>query len=495
MDSPMIFSDETPRATISRRQRDGTLQRIARGIYSTDLHASPEDQVSQHWMTVVAHEVPGAVIVDRSAPVGRPADGHLFVDAGPGPKRRPITLPGLTIVRRSGPGALDGDMPLQGGLMLSSQARALADNSRPSRASSGRPSATLSNSEIADWIAHLAARARPADMQRVRDRAERLAEETGTTETIGRVSDLISAALGTRTVDTHSRALGARQAGRPYDQQRVDKFAVLVDHLQGQAPSPIEATPPARAVHLPFFEAYFSNFIEGTVLTLDEAEDVMYHDEELPTHPEDAHDVAATFRLAADAEEARRVPASADELVDILRNRHSILMAARTDKHPGEFKGIQNQVGRDVFVHHDQVENTLRAGWDCLDQLDDPFQRAVAMMYVVTEVHPFDDGNGRVARLMMNAELSAAGESRVIVAPVYRGEYLASLSTMSNNDRPDTISRVLGFAQRWTAQLDFSTLQTAVNDLEATNAFVDPVTAYGEGVKLRLVSAVPAYEL
>ncbi|HWJ96582.1 MAG TPA: Fic family protein, partial [Acidimicrobiales bacterium] len=439
MDSPIIFSSEMPRSTISRRQSDGTLLRIARGIYSTDVHTSPEDQVNRHWMTVVAHEVPGAVIVDRSAPVGRPRDGHLFVDAGPGPKRRPIELPGLTIIRRSGPGPLDGDMPLRDGLMLSSQARALADNSRRSRAAGGRPPATLTDDEIADWIADLATRARPAAIGRLRDEAERLAEQTGTTATIGRVSELLGAALGTRTVDTGSRALGARQAGRPYDQQRVDKFAVLVDHLSGQAPSPVEAAAPARAVHLPFFEAYFSNFIEGTVLTLDEAEGVMYRDEDLPTHPEDAHDVAATFRLAADPDEARQVPASADELIAILRHRHATLMAARTDKHPGQFKGARNQVGRYVFVHHDQVEGTLQAGWDCLDQLDDPFQRAVAMMYVVTEVHPFDDGNGRVARLMMNAELTAAGESRLIIPPVYRGEYLASLSTMSTTtDRTDS---------------------------------------------------------
>ena len=32
------------------------------------------------------------------------------------------------------------------------------------------------------------------------------------------------------------------------------------------------------------------------------------------------------------------------------------------------------------------------------------------MMFLVSEVHPFADGNGRAARIMMNAELVAAGE-------------------------------------------------------------------------------------
>ena len=36
--------------------------------------------------------------------------------------------------------------------------------------------------------------------------------------------------------------------------------------------------------------------------------------------------------------------------------------------------------------------------------LDDPIARAIYMMFLVSEVHPFDDGNGRMARIMMNAE-------------------------------------------------------------------------------------------
>jgi Fic family protein len=32
------------------------------------------------------------------------------------------------------------------------------------------------------------------------------------------------------------------------------------------------------------------------------------------------------------------------------------------------------------------------------------------MMFLVSEVHPFTDGNGRVGRVLMNAESTAAGE-------------------------------------------------------------------------------------
>jgi hypothetical protein len=52
---------------------------------------------------------------------------------------------------------------------------------------------------------------------------------------------------------------------------------------------------------------------------------------------------------------------------------------------------------------------TLRGpnlNWMC-HALDHPFKRAAFMLFLISEVHPFIDGNGRVARVMMNAELVA----------------------------------------------------------------------------------------
>lgn len=170
-------------------------------------------------------------------------------------------------------------------------------------------------------------------------------------------------------------------------------------------------------------------------------------------------------------------------------------MAARRDKQPGAFKERSNRVGSHEFVAPDLVIGTLTAGWNRLTALEEPFARAVAMMFIVAEVHPFDDGNGRIARLMMNAELSAAGETRIIIPPVYRGEYLTSLNALSANSRPDALPRVLAFAQRWTAQVDFSDLHRAEAIMRATNAFVDPAVAHDHAIKLRLPSSIPAAEL
>lgn len=56
-----------------------------------------------------------------------------------------------------------------------------------------------------------------------------------------------------------------------------------------------------------------------------------------------------------------------------------------------------------------------------------PIARAIYMMFLVTEVHPFDDGNGRIARIMMNAELVNGGSSKIIIPTVYREDYMLAL--------------------------------------------------------------------
>ena len=67
-----------------------------------------------------------------------------------------------------------------------------------------------------------------------------------------------------------------------------------------------------------------------------------------------------------------------------------------------------------------RVDGSLRAGTlrhilEIARNLEEPFQRAAAMMFVLSEIHPFDDGNGRIARAFMNAERNGGGERRILI--------------------------------------------------------------------------------
>src|SRR5271165_3933641 len=107
-------------------------------------------------------------------------------------------------------------------------------------------------------------------------------------------------------------------------------------------------------------------------------------------------------------------------------------------------------------------------------------------MFLVAEVHPFSDGNGRVARIMMNAELVASGETRILVPTVYRTNYLMALKALSQNGITGALVRMLDFAQRYTAAVDFADFDRARIILDRTNAFADPNEADAAGIRLIL---------
>ena len=74
---------------------------------------------------------------------------------------------------------------------------------------------------------------------------------------------------------------------------------------------------------------------------------------------------------------------------------------------------------------------------------------------------------------MMNAELVAAGEQRIIIPSVYRNNYMMGLRGMSTNSNAAALIATLDFAQRYTGAIDYSDLETARQMLRDTNAFRD----------------------
>ena len=480
-------------AVASRRVADGTLRRLARGIV-TDEDGPAEEIVARHLYAIVAGLLPGGVISGRSARSGGlpsvASDGTRILTIVHPTRRRGLVLPGHLVVVTPGPGPVEGDLVHRhAGLSLASTARALIDNVAESHARAGRPSRTLTRPELEEWIDDLARRLGTDRLARLRDDVERTAVMLDADRDGRVVSTLIGAAQGTRRdARLGSAGLRARRAGEPVDPARLVLFDALVAQLRARAPEPRPTTSAGegRRAMLPFFEAYFSNFIEGTEFAVEEAAEIILNGSIPAARPEDAHDVLGTYRLVSDPSEMGRIPSSGDELIDVLSDRHALIMGARADKRPGAFKTVANRVGANVFVAPDEVVGTLREGWRRVRMLDDPFARAVAAMFVVAEVHPFDDGNGRVARVMMNAELTAAGEGRIVIPTVFRNNYLAALRGMSANGRAEGMLATLAFAQRWTAQVDWSTVDVARRTLDATNALLDPDQADIEGIRLTL---------
>ena len=475
MDTTVVFAADVPAATISDRVRRGELARLATGVYTSDVTSDPAAVVAREWHSIAGRMFPGAVITDRSAVRGGPVDGVLYLAHDS--RARRVDLPGLSVTARPGAPPLDGDIPLPGGLHQAGKGRALAENARRTRSRDGRVRRTLDAAELGDWVDRLCQVDGPERLARYRERAEQVADAVGARqEEVKALSQLIGAALGSQQVRTSSRALAARQASLPYDQDRLRLFAQLGDSLRESAPQsrPVPDPEDPRYTHLPFFEAYFSNFIEGTEFNLEDAVAIVYQGRQIPGRADDSHDLLGTYRVVADLTEMTTHAADAEEFLQLLRSRHATILGGRPEKRPGFFKEAANRAGNSLFVLPELVPGTLRAGWEGLSALDTAFERAVYMMFLVSEVHPFDDGNGRVARVMMNTELASGRQSRIIIPTVFRDYYLGGLRLMTRHGDPSTLIKALRYAHDYTSRIDFSTLPGATEVLRATNAFNEP---------------------
>ena len=139
-----------------------------------------------------------------------------------------------------------------------------------------------------------------------------------------------------------------------------------------------------------------------------------------------------------------------------------------------------------MFVDADLVVGTLAEGFRRLDDLPRGFPRAAYQLFLISEVHPFDDGNGRVARAAMCAELSAVGQCRVLVPIVFRNEYLTALRALSRDARAELYARTLAYAWRWTAGMPWHDRSGVDGRLQATNTLMDSTDAERSSVRLEL---------
>ena len=268
--------------------------------------------------------------MDRSARAGGlgSSDELLLAHA----RRGSFAVPGFTIVPRLGAGPIQGDIRLPSGLFLASEARTMLESlAKPG----GR---RLDQIAVEDWIDELCSRGGEARINAVRDLARSIAPDLRTLGAFTKLQKLIAAALSSGDVRiARSPSLISRAGGTPFDKARLRKFSLLVDHLLSVSPGGVVdlVADSPRRVTLPFFEAYFSNFIEGTEFTLNEAEGIVFNNEVPAERPADAHDILGTYKLVADHQHMCEVPRSGQELIELLRRRHAEVMRARSDKRQG----------------------------------------------------------------------------------------------------------------------------------------------------------------
>lgn len=204
-------------------------------------------------------------------------------------------------------------------------------------------------------------------------------------------------------------------------------------------------------------EAVLSSRIEGTQATLDE---VLEHEAGAEPSPDRRDDIEEVSNYRAAVRYADRAVEERGLTLGLIRELHQNLMQGvrGSEKRPGAFRTDQNWIGRPGspieaarFVPPDPVVmlDALR-NWQAYvaDPADDPII-AVAVAHAQFEIiHPFNDGNGRIGRMIIPLLLARQG---VISRPsFYISQYL-------EEHRDEYYDRLLAVTEQrdWTGWVDF----------------------------------------
>lgn len=453
--------------------KEKLIRKIATRIYTSNLEEEPVVIIKRNWYSILANLFPNAVLSHRSALEFKPTlQGHIYLTY---PYSSNVHLPGLSVHLLKGSGPIEGDNPFFENLFASQEARAFLENLQETR-KKGEESKILPISEIEEKLDTIIRARGEKGLNTLRDKARVISTGLVMQKEFKKLNQLISDLLATgKSKNLTSPLAVARSLGEPFDPARIQLFEVLYGELAGKVfPEHKASGSLSNYRTVAFFEGYFSNYIEGTEFTVEEAKEIIRTETPLPARDEDSHDILGTYRIVSDRKEMAVRAATADEFLDLMRGRHAVLLQSRTSKKPGEFKDRNNKAGNTEFVDWTLVNGTLKKGFDWYTLLKDPFARAVYMMFLVSEVHPFLDGNGRIARVMMNAELSAKGFSKVIIPTVYREDYMGALRKLTRQQIADPFIRMMLRAYEFSSTLIQKNLDDMEQYLETCDAFKEP---------------------
>jgi len=485
-DSLLLYAelDAAQVRTVQRRLKKGELHQVAKGIVSSRPEEEWPALIARDRIRVLAALFPGALYGYRTAfDGGWPEAGVVYLNYT---YPRTVELPGLTIVSLKGAPPQVGDMPMQGkDLYFPSEARLLLENLTQSR---GALRKSVGKDAVETRLLNICDSRGEESLSRLRESARSLAPLLGFDKEFKGLDALVGSILGTRPSELTTVAGKARTAPLPYAPDRLvlfEKLAVALRSTPLRQPADVAITPQART-HFAFLESYFSNFIEGTEFEVEEARGFVLEGKPIEERPKDSHDILGVFRQAVNPGWRNQVLAVGEPVVVQLQARHADQMAARPEISPGEFKFKANRAGNTEFVAPRLVRGTLVEGSRLLSSIPPGTARALMAMFLVSEVHPFNDGNGRLARLVMNAELSVVGACRIIIPTLFREEYMDCLRVLTREGNPAPFVTAMQKIQDWTAAFDYEDLDAVIDSMKTCNAFERSL------VQFRLLTPKPA---
>lgn len=464
-------SDKSLARQLQRKATEGELRRLAPGIYAP-ANISQEEVASlvrRNWQKIAAKVAPKAVVSHKSAIKSGIQEEGIITLSHPTIYNKQIRFPGLSFVMIKGPSFLQGDIRLpEHALFWASRPRAILENL-------GKKSISrMGRNEIEDSLIDILNASGEVKLNEIRDAAKLLAPLMDMEKELATLQMLIGALLGTHARGKLKTKQGQLVAlGKPVDKIQQERMEILAAHLRtASLPAIKDIAPNGMAkAHSAFIESYFSNYVEGTKFDIHEAEEIVLKDKIIPSRPKDSHDVLGVFRLALNAPTRNAPPPPGEEFLNSLKQWHEQMLQRRPEVNPGELKSQVNYAGTTKFVEPAMVRGTFEVCSAIALSIPEGLARAIFYGFLISDIHPFEDGNGRISRLMMNAELSRVGLCRVIIPTLFHLQYVDCAKQLTRHNDPAGYVKTIALMAHWTAQFNYADLPKLILDLTKTNAF------------------------
>ncbi len=190
---------------------------------------------------------------------------------------------------------------------------------------------------------------------------------------------------------------------------------------------------------------YNSNAIENSTLTLKETEKILLDME--VSRDVSVREVFEAKNLARVVGYIRTKSQESEIDKEIILLLHQMLIGGINDQIAGRFrtKGEYVRVGTHIAPAPEQVDRLMEAILlEYTSDLNSYFLDKIGKFHLEFEtIHPFNDGNGRIGRVLINYQLQRLGFPGIIVRDREKKEYYQAFGDYRDGKNTKTIERVL----------------------------------------------------
>jgi Fic family protein len=194
-----------------------------------------------------------------------------------------------------------------------------------------------------------------------------------------------------------------------------NRIATFYDQYKRLATGKAQAIREISIAEIPEM-VYNSNAIENSTLTLQDTEDILLRDTIKKDH--DIREIYEAKNLANITEYLLKNPNKLPN-IELILSLHKMLLLGIRDDWAGRFRRGKEwvRIGVHVGANPDFVsgltDTLLKDYWESDDRY---FLDSIAWFHAEFEtIHPFNDGNGRVGRVLINQQLTHLGYPPIII--------------------------------------------------------------------------------